>query len=85
MRYTNRPTRKIRFEPMVHSGAPGNPRLARPVGYSLHATTICEAHQADRMELLCLCVTRPQTRRTEMVRLGEPVDELTQAMRLWPN
>jgi hypothetical protein len=39
--------------------APNNPLLARMAGFSLHAATVCEAHQRSRLERLCRYVTRP--------------------------
>ena len=36
-----------------------NPLLARRSGFSLHAATICEAHQRSRLERLCRYITRP--------------------------
>jgi hypothetical protein len=38
-----------------------NPLLARRSGFSLHAATVCEAHQRDRLERLCRYITRPPT------------------------
>jgi hypothetical protein len=32
---------------------------ARLAGFSLHAATVCEAHQRSRLERLCRCITRP--------------------------
>jgi hypothetical protein len=39
--------------------APHNPLLARLAGFSLHAATVCEAHQRSRLERLCRYITRP--------------------------
>jgi hypothetical protein len=39
--------------------APNNPLLARLTGFSLHAATVCEAHQRSRLERLCRYITRP--------------------------
>ena len=39
--------------------APYNPLLARLAGFSLHAATVCEAHQRNRLERLCRYITRP--------------------------
>ena len=39
--------------------APHNPLLARLAGFSLHAATVCEAHQRGRLERLCRYITRP--------------------------
>lgn len=33
--------------------------LARLYGFSLHAATVCEAHQHNRLEWLCRYITRP--------------------------
>jgi len=38
-------------------GAPNHPQLARLAGFSLHAATVCEAHQHSRPERLCRCIT----------------------------
>ena len=38
---------------------PDNPLLARVAGFSLHAATVCEAHQRSRLERLCRYITRP--------------------------
>ncbi len=38
---------------------PNNPLLARLAGFSLHAATVCEAHQRSRLERLCRYITRP--------------------------
>jgi len=35
------------------------PMLARLYGFSLHAATVCEAHQRDKLERLCRYITRP--------------------------
>jgi len=39
--------------------APNNPLLARLAGFSLHAATVCGAHQRSRLERLCRYITRP--------------------------
>jgi hypothetical protein len=39
--------------------APTHPLLARRAGFSLHAATVCEAHQRSRLERLCRYITRP--------------------------
>jgi hypothetical protein len=39
--------------------APNVPLLARVAGFSLHAATVCEAHQRERLERLCRWITRP--------------------------
>jgi hypothetical protein len=41
---------------------PGIPPLARLYGFSLHAGTVCEAHQRSKLERLCRYITRPPTR-----------------------
>ncbi len=33
--------------------------LAKVAGFSLHAATVCEAHQRGRLERLCRYITRP--------------------------
>lgn len=38
---------------------PINPCLARVGGFSLHAATVCQAHQRSRLERLCRYITRP--------------------------
>jgi ribosomal protein S27E len=38
---------------------PGIPPLARLYGFSLHAGTVCEAHQRSKLERLCRYITRP--------------------------
>jgi len=35
------------------------PLLAKVAGFSLHAATVCEAHQRSRVERLCRYITRP--------------------------
>jgi hypothetical protein len=35
------------------------PLLARMYGFSLHAGTVCEAHQRSKLERLCRYITRP--------------------------
>jgi hypothetical protein len=40
-------------------GLPNNLLLARMAGFSLHAATVCEAHQRSRLERLCRYITRP--------------------------
>jgi hypothetical protein len=35
------------------------PMLARLYGFSLHAATVCEAHQRNKLERLCRYITRP--------------------------
>jgi ribosomal protein S27E len=39
--------------------APNNPLVAHMAGFSLHAATVCEAHQRSRLERLCRYITRP--------------------------
>ena len=36
-----------------------NPLLAKVAGFSLHAATVCEAYQRNRLERLCRYITRP--------------------------
>ncbi|HSR54068.1 MAG TPA: transposase [Acidobacteriota bacterium] len=38
---------------------PTIPLLARMYGFSLHAGTVCEAHQRSKLERLCRYITRP--------------------------
>jgi len=38
---------------------PNIPLLARVAGFSLHAASVCEAHQRGRLERLCRYITRP--------------------------
>ena len=38
---------------------PNIPLLARVAGFSLHAASVCEAWQRDRLERLCRYITRP--------------------------
>ena len=38
---------------------PDIPLLARLYGFSLHAGTVCEAHQRSKLERLCRYITRP--------------------------
>ena len=40
-------------------GVPNSPLLARLVGFSLHAATVCEAYQRGRLERLYRYITRP--------------------------
>jgi hypothetical protein len=42
------------LEDSLHSGL-----LAHMAGFSLHAATVCEAHQRSRLERLCRYITRP--------------------------
>ena len=35
------------------------PLLAKMAGFSLHAATVCEAHQRSHLERLCRYITRP--------------------------
>ena len=39
--------------------APSISLLARVAGFSLHAASVCEAHQRSRLERLCRYITRP--------------------------
>jgi hypothetical protein len=36
--------------------------LAQMAGFSLHAASVCEAHQRSKLERLCRYITRPPTR-----------------------
>jgi hypothetical protein len=36
-----------------------SPLLAKVAGFSLHAASVCEAHQRGRLERLCRYITRP--------------------------
>jgi len=49
--------------------------LAQVAGFSLHAATVCEAHQRTRLERLCRYITRPPiaTKRLSMDRRGRVV------------
>jgi len=47
--------------PPIEAG-PNSSLLARRAGFSLHAATVCEAHQRSRLERLCRYITRPPTR-----------------------
>jgi hypothetical protein len=38
---------------------PDSPQLAKVAGFSLHAATVCEAWQRNRLEHLCRYITRP--------------------------
>jgi ribosomal protein S27E len=51
------------------------PMLARLYGFSLHAATVCEAHQRSKLERLCRYITRPPiaTRRLSVDRQGRVV------------
>ena len=51
------------------------PLLAKLAGFSLHATTVCEAYQRSRLECLCRYITRPPiaTRRWLVDGLGRVV------------
>jgi hypothetical protein len=42
---------------------PNNPLLARLAGFSLHAATVCEAPQRNRLERLCRYITPSGTAR----------------------
>lgn len=56
-------------------GAPNNPLLAQVAGFSLHAATVCEAHQRSKLERLCRYITRPAiaTKRLSVDRQGRVV------------
>jgi hypothetical protein len=51
------------------------PMLARLYGFSLHAATVCEAHQRSKLERLCRYITRPPiaTRRLSVDDRGKVV------------
>jgi ribosomal protein S27E len=44
--------------PPIEEG-PNNPLTARRAGFSMHAATVCEAHQRSRLERLCRYIARP--------------------------
>ena len=54
---------------------PTIPLLARMYGFSLHAGTVCEAHQRSKLERLCRYITRPPiaTKRLSVDDLGQVV------------
>jgi hypothetical protein len=49
--------------------------LAQVAGFSLHAATVCEAHQRSKLERLCRYITRPPiaTKRLSLDRRGRVV------------
>ena len=57
--------------------------LAKVAGFSLHATTVCEAFQRRRLECLCRYITRPPvaTKRLSVDRQGRVVYEYKQPFR----
>jgi hypothetical protein len=63
--------------------SPNNPMLARLAGFSLHAATVCEAHQRSRLERLCRCITRPPiaTKRLSVDNRGRVVYRYKQPFR----
>jgi ribosomal protein S27E len=63
--------------------APHNPLLAQVTGLSLHAATVCEAHQRSRLERLCRYITRPPvaTKRLSLDRQGRVVYQYKRAFR----
>jgi hypothetical protein len=63
--------------------APNNPLLARRAGFSLHAATVCEAHQRSRLERLCRYITRPPiaTKRLSVDHQGRVVYRYKQPFR----
>jgi hypothetical protein len=62
---------------------PNNPLLARLAGFSLHAASVCEAHQRGRLERLCRYITRPPvaTKRVSVDRQGRVVYQYKQPFR----
>jgi hypothetical protein len=63
--------------------APNHPLLARRAGFSLHAATVCEAHQRSRLERLCRYITRPPiaTKRLSVDHRGRVVYRYKQPFR----
>ena len=59
------------------------PRLAKVAGFSLHATTVCEAYQRSRLERLCRYITRPPiaTKRLSVDGRGRVVYQYKQPFR----
>ena len=41
------------------AAGPGDGKLARAAGSSLHAGVACEAHEREKLERLCRTITRP--------------------------
>jgi hypothetical protein len=59
------------------------PLLARAAGFSLHAASVCEAHQRGRLERLCRYITRPPiaTKRLSVDGRGRVVYQYKQPFR----
>jgi ribosomal protein S27E len=57
--------------------------LAQVAGFSLHAATVCEAHQRSKLERLCRYITRPPiaTKRLSVDRRGRVVYQLKRPFR----
>jgi hypothetical protein len=64
-------------------GTSTNPLLGKRAGFSLHAATVCEAHQRDRLERLCRYITRPPlaTHRLSIDNRGRVVYQYKHAFR----
>jgi len=67
--------------PLEDEPAPG--LVARIAGFSLHAGTVCEAHQRSKLERLCRYITRPPiaTKRLSVDAQGRVVYRYKQAFR----
>jgi hypothetical protein len=63
--------------------APSISLLARVAGFSLHAASVCEAHQRSRLERLCRYITRPPiaTKRLSVDGRGRVVYQYKQPFR----
>lgn len=63
--------------------AANSPLLAKVAGFSLHAATVCEAHQRGRLERLCRYITRPPlaTQRLSLDNRGRVVYRYKQPFR----
>jgi hypothetical protein len=59
------------------------PLLAKLAGFSLHAATVCEAYQRNRLERLCRYITRPPiaTKRLSVDGRGRVVYQYKQPFR----
>jgi hypothetical protein len=59
------------------------PLLAKVAGFSLHAATVCEAYQRNRLERLCRYITRPPmaTKRLSIDGRGRVVYQYKQPFR----
>jgi ribosomal protein S27E len=64
-------------------GRSNSPLLAKEAGFSLHAATVCEAHQRSRLERLCRYITRPPiaTKRLSVDTRGRVVYQYKQPFR----